>query len=107
MRAHEPRTAAGSSGNARSQTQTRPPFKVSFHGKRQHNTGTRARKKAVAENPRVLCESEHEFDATASGLAGDAEDAEAAPSTLFVVAKGQIPPEMDVELRRGFNEAEL
>ena len=55
MHSQEPGIATGSSGNTRFQTQTRPPFNISFNGKRHHNT--RERKKAVAENPRVLCES--------------------------------------------------
>ena len=64
----------------------------------------RDRKKAVAENPRVLFESEDQFEAAGTNRG---EDSERREKQLFVVAKGQIPAALDAELRRGFNEAEL
>ena len=63
------------------------------------------RKKAVAENPRVLLESEDQFEAAGTNRGDDSETR--ANSQLFVVAKGQIPAALDAELRRGFNDAEL
>ena len=63
------------------------------------------RKKAVAENPRVLLESEDQFEAAGTNRGDDSETR--AKSQLFVVAKGQIPAALDAELRRGFNDAEL
>lgn len=63
----------------------------------------RNRKKAVAENPRVLFESEDQFEAAGTNRGEDSRR----ETQLFVVAKGQIPAALDAELRRGFNDAEL
>ena len=63
----------------------------------------RNRKKAVAENPRVLFESEDQFEAAGTNRGEDSRR----ETQLFVVAKGQIPAALDADLRRGFNDAEL
>ena len=56
------------------------------------------RKAAVAENPRVLVESEDQFEAAGTNRGNDSETTD--KTQLFVVAKGQPPPTRPQEARQ-------